>query len=112
MELKLLTGVQAGNTAATLVDVNGVNPTTPGSFLSDTLFFQRPSSAVMFGVTGSVQVMFTDNSVATLKVTAGALYPFALKRIYASGLTSITSADIFIFFAPKGILRQKAPPAE
>ena len=97
-----LTGgaVGTGN-VITLVDANGVNPTQPASILSDTLFLQKPTAAVMFGAAGSIGLTWLDGRQGSFKVTAGVLYPWAIKQFRSTGTVTIVSADIMVFYGSK-----------
>lgn len=93
--------VGTGN-VITLVDANGVNPTQPASILSDTLFLQKPTAAVMFGAAGSIGLTWLDGRQGSFKVVAGVVYNWGVKQFRVTGTSTIVSADIMVFYGNKG----------
>ena len=76
---------------------NFVNSYTAGNTVaSDAADLPVPCKGFHVNVTGTVKIDTIAGETVLLVVNAGTYYPYGVKRLYATGHTTLTTSDIFL----------------
>lgn len=88
------------NGATTSMTDGATNPTiTSGSVLDDVKFINKRPDAFQVGTACTLKMQFLDGSITTMKLPAGAICRFQVKKLFATGgTTGIVAADITLLY--------------
>lgn len=80
-------------------DLDTTQPTRQALTITpnDSTVFDRPTRGLYIGVAGTIQVLHVDDTspVTYATTVAGMVYPWAVKKVYASGTTATSIVGQF-----------------